>query len=78
MTSAGMVSQHAGKWHDTFDSTVMDNGFTGYEWFKDSCSSFQAFESSTDGTGSSTVNRFTESCSARECHLSFPKTLGIS
>jgi predicted alpha-1,2-mannosidase len=71
--SAAALAGRAGKWKDTFDAAAVDNGWTGYQWFKTSAATaFQPFMTSTDGTGSATLNRFTESCSA-EMSFSVPQ-----
>jgi predicted alpha-1,2-mannosidase len=74
-STTATLAGRAGKWHDTFDDTAVDNGSTGYQWFKDSGGNFQAFQTSADGTGSSTANRFTESCSA-EMSYGVPQDFG--
>ncbi|HXJ23285.1 MAG TPA: GH92 family glycosyl hydrolase [Polyangia bacterium] len=73
--TATALAGRAGKWKDTFDTSAVDNGFTGYQWFKSSATQFSAFTTSTDGTGSSTANRFTESCSAQDSY-SVPQDVG--
>ena len=64
-TAAAALAGRAGKWRDTFHGSALDNGWTGYQIARRSGSAFQAFTTSTDESGSATLNRFTESCSAQ-------------
>ena len=62
---AQMLAARGGNWRNTFDVTATDNGFTGYAWGRREDGTFEPWTSSTDGTGSSTKNVGTETCSAQ-------------